>query len=249
MNILLKQPPAADDADNPIRIAWGAAAPARSWREFEARFGVGIREGYGISEAQNFTHLNLDGRVGSIGKPVEEFTSWIADDNGKPVPPRVVGEIVVKPTAPDVTMVGYFRDPQRTSEVLRDGCVYTGDLGCMDRTASYTTRGARRTRSPRGENVSAWESNGSSTPIRGRGTAVVGSSGDGRAEIRVFVQPHPASSNRSSDKSASATSPTTNRASSTRPEFSVADQRIRKSDLPRSCCPLGISRNRVQGPT
>src|SRR5882757_10909087 len=88
MNILLKQPPDPRDGDNPVRIAWGAAAPARSWREFERRFNLIVREGYGISEAQNFTHLNLAGRVGSIGTPVAEVESWIADDDGRPLLPH-----------------------------------------------------------------------------------------------------------------------------------------------------------------
>ncbi|HVQ69832.1 MAG TPA: AMP-binding protein, partial [Bradyrhizobium sp.] len=88
MNILLKQPPQAGDRDNPIRVAWGAAAPAGSWREFETRFGVVVREGYGISEAQNFTHLNLEGRLGSIGKPTQEFESWLVGEDGRVLPPR-----------------------------------------------------------------------------------------------------------------------------------------------------------------
>ena len=191
MNILLKQPAAPDDADNPIRIAWGAAAPARSWREFESRFGVVIREGYGISEAQNFTHLNLDGRVGSIGKPVEELTSWIADDNGKPVPPRVVGEIVVKPTVPNITMVGYFRDPQRTSEVLRDGCVFTGDLGYVDEDGFFYYSGRKKdSLRRRGENVSAWEVERvvNAHPAVEESAVVGVTSEMGEQEIRVFVQ-------------------------------------------------------------
>lgn len=191
MNILLKQPLAPGDADNPVRIAWGAAAPARSWREFESRFGVTIREGYGISEAQNFTHLNLDGRVGSIGKPIEEFTSWIADDNGKPVPPRVVGEIVVKPKVPDVTMVGYFRDPGRTREVLRDGCVYTGDLGYMDEDGYFYYSGRKKdSLRRRGENVSAWEVERvvNAHPAVEESAVVGVTSEMGEQEIRVFVQ-------------------------------------------------------------
>jgi crotonobetaine/carnitine-CoA ligase len=49
MNILLKQPPDPRDGDNPVRIAWGAAAPARSWREFEGRFGLAVREGTSLA--------------------------------------------------------------------------------------------------------------------------------------------------------------------------------------------------------
>lgn len=191
MNILLKQPPAPDDADNPVRIAWGAAAPARSWREFEKRFGVTIREGYGISEAQNFTHLNLDGRVGSIGKPVEEFTCWIAGDDGRPAPPGFVGEIVAKPKVPGITMVGYFRDPARTSEVLRDGCVYTGDLGYTDEDGYFYYSGRKKdSLRRRGENVSAWEVERviNAHPAVEESAVVGVTSEMGEQEIRVFVQ-------------------------------------------------------------
>ena len=191
MNILLKQPTDACDGDNPVRIAWGAAAPERSWREFERRFGVTIREGYGISEAQNFTHLNLEGRPGSIGKPVEEFTSWIAGDDGKPVPPHTVGEIVVKPKVPGITMVGYFRDPERTAEVLRDGCVYTGDLGYRDEDGFFYYSGRKKdSLRRRGENVSAWEVERvvNAHPAVEESAVVGVTSEIGEQEIRVFVQ-------------------------------------------------------------
>ena len=128
---------------------------------------------------------------GSIGKPIEEFTSWIADDNGKPVPPRVVGEIVVKPKVPDVTMVGYFRDPERTSEVLRDGCVYTGDLGYMDEDGYFYYSGRKKdSLRRRGENVSAWEVERvvNAHPAVEESAVVGVTSEMGEQEIRVFVQ-------------------------------------------------------------
>lgn len=191
MNILLKQPADRRDADNPVRIAWGAAAPARSWPEFEKRFGVRIREGYGISEAQNFTHLNLDGPVGSIGKPVEELDAWIAGDDGKTLPPRAVGEIVVRPKVPGVVMAGYFRDRAKTADVLRDGCVHTGDLGYTDEDGFFYYAGRKKdSLRRRGENVSAWEVERviNAHPAVEE-SAVVGAVSDmGEQEIRVFVQ-------------------------------------------------------------
>ncbi|MGZ5911673.1 MAG: AMP-binding protein [Reyranella sp.] len=191
MNILLKQPPDPRDGDNPVRIAWGAAAPARSWREFEGRFGLAVREGYGISEAQNFTHLNLEGRVGSIGKPVEEVESWIADEDGRPLPPRAVGEIVVRPKSPNVAMSGYFRDPAKTAEVLRDGCVHTGDLGYVDEDGFFYYSGRKKdSLRRRGENVSAWEVERvvNAHPAVEESAVVGVVSEMGEQEIRVFVQ-------------------------------------------------------------
>lgn len=192
MNILLRQPARPDDRDNPIRVAWGAAAPKSSWRAFEERFGVTIREGYGISEAQNFTHLNLEGRIGSIGKPAEEFESWIVGEDGKTLPNGEVGEIVVRPKLPGIVMTGYFRDPKKTAEALRDGCVYTGDLGYRDDEGFFYYSGRKKdSLRRRGENVSAWEVERviNSHPSV-EDSAVVGVPSDmGEQDIRAFVKP------------------------------------------------------------
>lgn len=159
VNIMLSQPVVDAERDNTLSIAWGAACPADSWRRFEERFGVKVREGYGISEGQNFTHVNMQGVIGSIGRPVPEFESWIADESGRPAPAGTVGEIVLKPLVPGITMSGYFGEPLKTREVLRDdGCVYTGDTGYQDIDGNFFFKGRKKDAlRRRGENVSAWE--------------------------------------------------------------------------------------------
>ncbi|MCK1417284.1 AMP-binding protein [Bradyrhizobium sp. CW4] len=192
MNILFKQPARPDDRDNRIRIAWGAAAPKSCWRAFEERFDLTVREGYGITEAQNFTHLNLDGRVGSIGKPADEFDSWIVGEDGKMLPNGEIGEIVVAARLPGIIMRGYFRDPWRTAEVLRDGCVFTGDLGHQDDDGFFYYAGRKKDSSRRrGKTVSAWEVEQviNSHPDVEE-SAVVGVPSDlGEQDIRAFVKP------------------------------------------------------------
>lgn len=159
INIILSQAPASAEINNSLSIAWGAACPTSSWRQFEDRFKVRVREGYGISEGQNFTHVNLDGVVGSMGRPVEEFTSWVVDESGRRCEPEQVGEIVLKPEVAGITMTGYFGEPQKTAQVLReDGCVYTGDLGYVDSRGNFFYRGRKKEAiRRRGENISAWE--------------------------------------------------------------------------------------------
>ncbi|MCK1688605.1 AMP-binding protein [Bradyrhizobium sp. 145] len=191
LNILLKQPPRQDDRENSIRIAWGGGAPRQSWRAFEDRFGVTVREGYGLSEAQNFTHLNLDGRVGSIGKPAEEFESWIAGDGGERLPNGTVGEIVLRPKVSRIVMQGYFQAPQLTSQVLRDGCVFTGDLGYQDDEGFFYYSGRKKDSiRRRGENVSAWEvERVINAHPSVEESAVVGVSSEmGEQDIRAFVK-------------------------------------------------------------
>ncbi len=159
INIILAQPERPNDRDNPVTIAWGAACPADSWRLFEERFGVSIREGYGLTEAQNFTHINRDGIVGSIGKPIEEIECWLVDDAGTRVGPGVTGEIVVAARSPAVGMTGYWDDPAKTAEVLHpDGTIHTGDLAMMDADGNYYFKGRKKdSLRRRGENISAWE--------------------------------------------------------------------------------------------
>jgi crotonobetaine/carnitine-CoA ligase len=158
MNILLKQPARPDDRDNPVRVAWGAAAPSQSWCEFEHRFGLTVHEGYGISEAQNLTHINIGGPVGSIGKPVTEFDCLIEAEDASLQPPGKIGEIVLKPSQPNIIMAGYFRDEKRTAETLQNGCVYTGDIGYQDDDGYFYFSGRQKdSLRHRGENVSAWE--------------------------------------------------------------------------------------------
>ncbi|MDA0674913.1 MAG: AMP-binding protein [Proteobacteria bacterium] len=192
MNILLKQPPRPDDADNPIRVAWGGAAPTQNWREFERRFGVTIHECYGLSEGQNMTHMNLEGRVGSIGCPVSEFDAWAEDDNGRRLGASEVGELVLKPKQPNITMSGYFRNEAKTAEVLRNGCVYTGDLVSVDADGYFYFTGRKKDAlRRRGENVSAWEVervlNAHPTVEE---SAVIGVPSEmGEQDIKAFVKP------------------------------------------------------------
>lgn len=83
--------------------------------------GFTILEGYGLTETSAGTFVNLPGknRIGTVGPPVAGTQVRIAED----------GEILVK--GPCV-MKGYYKDPAATAEVLRDGWLYTGDIGLVD---------------------------------------------------------------------------------------------------------------------
>jgi crotonobetaine/carnitine-CoA ligase len=156
--ILLKQPPNELDWAHRARMAWGGGCPSETWFEFERRFGVRLRECYGMTEASSFTTFNDDGEPGSVGRPVPWFEVDLLDQDGVPVPNGTRGEIVVRTRRPGAIFPGYFRAPEATARALQNGALHTGDLGSRDAAGRLFFHG-RMSDSVRcrGENVSAWE--------------------------------------------------------------------------------------------
>ena len=191
LGLLMMQPERADDADNPARIAWGAAAAAELWPRFERRFGVRIHECYGLTEGASFTTINLAGRVGSVGTPVDHFEVAIVDDEDRPLPAGQTGEIVQREREPGLIMKGYFKNPEATRAALRDGWLHTGDLGYRDADGFYYFAGRKKDRlRHRGENVSAWEIERVVSACPGvEECAVIGvPSALGEDDIKLFVR-------------------------------------------------------------
>ena len=158
LQLLLKQPPRDDDRDHAVRVAYGGGAPRAVWKPFERRFGVRIREIYGMTEASSFTTLNPEGRYDCVGRPAPWFEVLIASDDQLTVEPGVSGEIVVEPREPGLLTPGYFRNQAATAAALKGGRLYTGDYGCLDK-EGYLHYLGRLKDAMRigGENVSAWE--------------------------------------------------------------------------------------------
>lgn len=111
LQILLKQPETPLDRAHGVRIAWGGGCPKDVWRPFEERFGVQVRECYGMTECSSFTTFNDNGVVGSVGRPVPWFSVELLDEAGAAVPRGARGEIVVRTTDPRALTRGYFRNP------------------------------------------------------------------------------------------------------------------------------------------
>ncbi|NLO81846.1 MAG: acyl--CoA ligase [Clostridiales bacterium] len=88
---------------------------------------------YGLSESTGpgCVHLGIENidKVGAIGLPGYNWQAMIVDENGKPVPQGQVGELIVK--GPGV-MKGYYKNPEATNKVLKDGWLYTGDMARQD---------------------------------------------------------------------------------------------------------------------
>ena len=191
LQILLKQPLGPLDRTHRVRIAWGGGCPPDVWKQFEARFGVEIRECYGMTECSSFTTANLDGTVGSVGKPLPWFNVALVDFAGKLVAGGDLGEMVVRERLAGALTRGYFNDPDATAKAFRDGAFHTGDLASHDAAGNLYFHG-RMTDSVRvrGENVAAAEVEDVARKHPAVEDCVMtGVAADiGEAEIKLFVK-------------------------------------------------------------
>ncbi len=108
---------------------------------WEAKFGHRPSEGYGTTELSPCAAVNLPLdrqrgtyhpylRDGSIGQPLPNIAMKVVDiETGADLPTDGIGMIVVKGP---IVMKGYYKDPEKTAEVIRDGWYWTGDVGRRD---------------------------------------------------------------------------------------------------------------------
>jgi long-chain acyl-CoA synthetase len=127
-------PEATPAAFASVRHALSGAAklPDEVAATVEARLGLIVREGYGLTEASPVvtTSVGIAPRRGSVGKALEGVEVRLVDDDGTDVLDGDPGEIWVR--GPNV-FAGYWDDPEATALVLTDdGWLRTGDIGVTD---------------------------------------------------------------------------------------------------------------------
>src|SRR5690606_2154089 len=117
-----------------VTRAWGAGATPDVWAEFEERFGVGINEVYGLSEAPMATLNSSQDRVspiGSAGRETRWFEVRIVDEEDRILPPGEPGEIVLRPKGPTGFMLGYHGRDADTVLATRNLWFHSGDRGYL----------------------------------------------------------------------------------------------------------------------
>lgn len=117
-----------------VNYCFSAAAtlPIQTSQRWQEKFGMPIFEGYGLTETSPFACYNhrLKFTPGSIGMPVDGVEMRIIDtDSGHRCPPGNLGEIAIR--GPNV-MLGYWNRPEDTSQAIRAGWFYSGDIGKQD---------------------------------------------------------------------------------------------------------------------
>jgi len=105
-----------------LRVAYSGAAPiSPDVLHFFQSIGINLIEGYGQTEGTGVTCVSRIGKVkfGTVGPPLQGTEVKIAED----------GEILVKSPA---VFKGYYKNPEATNEALKDGWLYSGDVGELD---------------------------------------------------------------------------------------------------------------------
>jgi crotonobetaine/carnitine-CoA ligase len=160
MTILAKQEPRKDDADNPVKIALGAACPPDVMKQLEERFGFVCLEGFGMSETGIVIHDDINARkTGSCGKVLDDiFEVQIVDDDDIEVENGETGEIVVRPKKPYIMMSEYYNMPDKTLEAFRNLWFHSGDYAKKDEEGYYYFVDRKKDAiRRRGENISSFE--------------------------------------------------------------------------------------------
>ncbi|UCD77182.1 MAG: long-chain fatty acid--CoA ligase [Desulfobacterales bacterium] len=112
-------------------LVYAAPVPVTLIKEYEAA-GIEVRQLYGLTECNTGTVLDSENaleKVGSCGRPFFHTELRVVDDNDRDLPPGEKGEVLLR--APNM-MKGYLNRPDDTAVAIRDGWLYTGDIGKMD---------------------------------------------------------------------------------------------------------------------
>jgi carnitine-CoA ligase len=200
LEILMRQPARASDADTPLRLCYTGPAPAQArQQEMEHRFGLRIIVGYAMSESpygliwphgttpyETLGSLRQHPRLGVINE------GRVVDDTGRDLPPGETGELLLRNP---VLTPGYYGMPAETAAAITaDGWLHTGDLVTVDGHGTYTFVSRKKeVLRRRGENLSPAEVEDALTSHPSvLECAVIGVPSDlTDEEIKAFIVPVP----------------------------------------------------------
>ncbi len=141
LSYLVATPPRPDDADNPLRVAYGNEGAPAVVDAFSQRFAVRVIDAFGATEGGVGVQRTGPPRAGSVGKAGPGLR--VVDDQGVARPParfdrqgrldnaeECVGEIVN--TAGVGPFEGYYNNPEANARATRNGWYWSGDLGYLD---------------------------------------------------------------------------------------------------------------------
>ncbi len=136
---LLRSLPAAEWPESLRMVLLGGASAPPELLAATREAGAPVAATYGMTETASQVATSLPADVlrkpGSVGRPLLFTELRIVDGDGETAPAGEIGEITVR--GPQVSG-GYFRDPVATDSALREGWLYTGDMGLRDADGDVT---------------------------------------------------------------------------------------------------------------
>jgi benzoate-CoA ligase family protein len=140
---LLSVEDAADRYDlSSIRscVSAGEALPAAVWQRWKERFGLEILDGIGSTEILHIFISNQPGacKPGTSGKVVPGYVAMVVDEEGEPVPPGEIGDLLVRG---DSTCAFYWNKHEQTKDTIQGHWIRTGDKYTIDEDGYYTYQG------------------------------------------------------------------------------------------------------------
>jgi long-chain acyl-CoA synthetase len=139
--------PACKDLDlksMDIAISGGAPLSMEIYEKFCAKYGIDVYHGYGLTEASpvvSWNNIHIHNKPRTVGRPIPDCVVEVHDEDGNSLPPGVEGEVVVQGSN---VMLGYFGKPTETETVIRNGRLYTGDIGFLDEEGYITLTGLKK---------------------------------------------------------------------------------------------------------
>jgi crotonobetaine/carnitine-CoA ligase len=156
LELLLSASPTELDKQHKVQIGFGAGSTPDTAKAFEHRFGIPLREVYGMTEVSSFTSINLDGTQGSIGKVLPCYDLKLLNRSGQIVSTGEIGEITIMELYPGLVTPGYYKNPHETEAAFQRKRFYTGDLAFQDADGALFFVGRQKdVIRCKGENVSA----------------------------------------------------------------------------------------------
>ena len=162
MRMVLAQPINEAHAQNKLRaILFAQCVTPAQLDEWDERFDAPLLQLWGMTETMgpplmnplNFARDNM-----SMGLPVMGYRVRIVGDDGKDVPPGETGQIIVSGEQGRTLMKGYFKNPEATSETIRNGWLWSGDNARQDEAGYFHFVDRAKDMIKRaGENVAASE--------------------------------------------------------------------------------------------
>ncbi len=158
--ILWDRPPSPDDTNHHARIGLTVPAPKQYVTHFQDRFGLKLTSLYGLTDVGmpvGVPHW-MDGRPGKAGIVHPDWECQVVDEHGEKLPAGVPGQMVFRPLRPNISQLGYWRDPEASLELRRNMWFQSGDILVEDEDGWFTFVDRQKDAIRRsGENVSSFE--------------------------------------------------------------------------------------------